>query len=175
MTLIALISIVAFLLCCKRKRKQTGTSTEGKLLPFTTTATAVPDSDRLPNASSIVSSTSPISLNYNPLISVVPASPVITTPSSVQNPREYRHEPEIMPDSTNLVTPSQTTPSILTSTSSRPNLSDNQATFLAELLRQGVSASDVPRILEHMDEDSQGTQNEITTHGQLPPAYDFKN
>ena len=40
------------------------------------------------------------------------------------------------------------------STSSRllgnQHLSDNQAAFLAELLRQGVSAYDVPRILEHM-------------------------
>ena len=183
MVLIALICLVAFLLRSKRKRKQADFGIEGKLLPaetgFSTTTTAVSDSNRLPNAmttSSVISSTSPTSLNFNPLITVVPATPLTSASPAVQNPREYHHEPEIMSDSTNF---SQTTPSILSSTSSRPlsdrHLSDNQATFLAELLRQGVSASDVPRILEHMGEDGQGMYNEITTDGQLPPAYDFKN
>ena len=83
-----------------------------------------------------------------------------------------------MSDST-LTTPSQTTPSIYSSTSLRPlsdrNVSNNQAAFLAELLRQGMSASDVPRILEHMGEDGQGAHSEITTDShQPPPAYDFK-
>jgi hypothetical protein len=183
--LIGLIYLVVFLLQFHRKRKRAGFGTERNLFPeteFSTTATAVSDSTRLPNAmitSSIVSPTSPTSLIHNPLITVVPASPATTTP-----PREYQHhihQPE-MPDSTNHVTPSQTTPSVfLSSTSSRPlsdrPLSDNQATFLAELLRQGMSASDVPRILEHMGEDSQGpgAHNEITTDNHLPPAYDFKN
>ena len=87
------------------------------------------------------------------------------------------HEPEIS-DSTTLATPSQTTPSVFSSTSLRPlsdrHLSDNQATFLAGLLRQGMSASDVPRILENMGEDGQA-HHKITTNSHHPPAYDFKN
>jgi hypothetical protein len=95
----------------------------------------------------------------------------------VENPREYQyyiHEPE-MSGST---TPSQTTPLVFSSTSLRPlsdrHLSNNQATFLAGLLRQGMSASDVPRILENMGEDGQGIQNQVTTDSHHPPAYDFK-
>ena len=83
-----------------------------------------------------------------------------------------------MSDSTTLATPFQTTPSIFSSTSlgalNDRHLSDNQATFLAGLLRQGMSASDVARILENMGEDSQGPGNEITTDSHQPPAYDFK-
>jgi len=101
-------------------------------------------------------------------------------PPFVGNPREHQYntlEPELS-DSATLATASQTTPSIFSSTSLGPlsdrHLSENQATFLAELLRQGMSASDVPRILENMGEDGQGAHNEITTDSPHPPAYDFK-
>ena len=129
--------------------------------------------------SSIVSSTSPTSLLHNPPLAVVSASPTTITPF-VENPREYQyhiHEQKVS-NSTTLGTPSQTTPSIFSSSSLGPlsdrHLSDNQATFLAGLLRQGMSTSDVPRILENMGEDGQGAHNEITTDSPHPPAYDFK-
>lgn len=183
MALIALICLVAFLL---RKRKRTEFGPGKELFhetEFSTTAPIVSDSNRPPNAMttlSIVSSTSPTSLLHTPPLAVVPASPTTATPPFMENSREYQyymHEPEIS-DSTTLATPSQTTPSVFSSTSLSPlsdrHLSDNQATFLAGLLRQGMSASDVPRILENMGEDGQA-HHKITTNSHHPPAYDFKN
>jgi len=181
--LIALTCLVAFLL---RKRKRTGSGPGRELFPETglsTTAPIISVSNHPPNtmsASSIVSSTSPTSLLHNPPLAIVPASPTTNAPPFVEDPRAYQHhihEPELS-NSTTLATPSQTTPSIFSSTSLGPlsdrHLSDNQATFLAGLLRQGMSTSDVPRILENMGEDGQGAQHGITTDSHHPPAYDFK-